>query len=351
MKKIIALIISIVALMSFVACNEKVDPNYSGEENGKVENQQVETSFTLGVVDGAPSLAVANILDGFEFKRTENGVDYIYRTKVSIVDGAQGVRAGMLNGTFDMAITPLNMSAAISNMKPELGLKLACVNVFGCIYAVGDDEITDFSQLKGKTVVSVGLGGTPDVVFRNLLSKHGLTANVLTDDNSSDSEKVNLIFAENAAGVIAALKNGDADIAILGEPAVSTVCGKTGKKVVLNVQKEWGKVYSELEFVQAGLCMTNKVYNDSIFVDALLLKLGENKKYVYDNISTLNEKYEAVESSLKAVSFSTELLDRCNIGAKRASEIKDEIKAFLQVVYNFNPQQVGGKMPEESFYY
>ena len=354
MKKFIAFLVVLVALLSFSACGEKVDRNFTGDQSdntGKTENSKVETSFTIGVVDGAPSLAVANILKGFDFSRSSDGVDYIYHTNVSVVSGAQDVRAGVLNGTFDMAITPLNMSAAISNAKPELGLKLAAVNVFGCIYVIGEDDISGFSDFKGKTVISVGAGGTPDVVFRNLVSKSNVGINLLNGNDPADEEKVNLTFADDASGVVAALKNGAADFAILGEPAVTTVCKVTGKKVVMNIQEEWSKVYTDLEFVQAGLCMSNKVYTDTNYVDALLLKLGENKKYVYDNISSLNDIYEEVQSSLKSVAFSAELLDRCNIGMKRASEIKEDIEAFLTAVYDFNPQQVGGSLPDESFYY
>ena len=346
MKRLIATLLTLFTLFAFVACVDGAnDAQIESETQTITENKTFE--YKLGVVDGAPSLAVANILDGFTYEYTENGTKYVYNTTVDLVNGAQNIRSGVLSGDYDMAIAPLNLASVFYNVKPELGIKLASVNIFGCLYVVGDNEVTDFSEFKGKTVISVGAGGTPDVIFRNLLAKNGVEING-EDENSE--EKVTLTYADAASGVILAFNNGEADFALLGEPAVTTIAGKLNKKIALNLQNEWKKAYPEVNFVQAGLCVNNKVSSESKYIDALLAKMAENKTFIYEKADELKDIFAKAESTLKSTAFNADILDRCNIDCKKASTIKADVEAFLNAVKNYNAQQIGGKLPGEDFY-
>lgn len=336
MKKFIACVLAFCAAIALASCSLA---------KSKEEVETVE--FTVGVVDGAPSLAVADILGGFEFEKKDGNKKTVYKTSVDLLGGAAEIRAGVLNGTYAMAIVPLNLACAMYNAMPDLGLKLATVNVFGCLYVIGDDEVSDFSAFRGKTVMTVGAGGTPDVIFRNLLLKHGVEIN---GEDESSSEKVTLAYADGAPGIMSAFKSGSCDYAVLGEPAVNTMTKALGKTISLDVQKEWSKVYPDVGFVQAGLCVSSAVSEHAEYLDSLIVKLSENKEYIYENVGNLKSVFAAAESSLKSVDFTSELLDRCNVGCKKASEIKSEVNAFLQAVYDFNKQQVGGKMPDDAFF-
>ncbi len=234
-----------------------------------------------------------------------------------------------------------------------LALFLAIATAFAVISCSSGKKtentvFTDYSVFKGKTVVTVGAGGTPDVVLRHVFAAKGIEIN---GENETSTEKVTIDYANNASEVIQKIKNGDADYAVLGEPAVTTVCGKTGKSVILDLQSAFKSVHSDVNFVQAGLFATNSVTAHTSFLNALANKLGENKKYVYDNKSTLKDLFAKHDSSLKNTDFTVELLDRCNIGMKKAGEVKADVTAFLNTVKEFKAQQIGGKLPENDFYY
>ena len=36
---------------------------------------------------------------------------------------------------------------------------------------------------------------------------------------------------------------------------------------------------------------------------------------------------------------------------KPIGEVKDRVQSFLEVFYNFNPETIGGHMPDEDFYF
>lgn len=328
MKKILAFVLGICLILGGVSCNATVE----------------KKTVKLGVVDGAPSLSVTNILaDGFSYSTGE----VKYEVEVDLVGGAQIIRSGLISGEYDMAIAPLNLASALYNAKPELGIKLASVNIFGCLYVIGSAEVTDMTEYKGKTVISVGAGGTPDVIFRNLLTENGIGIN---GEDENDSEKVTMTYASEASGVIASFKKNEADFAILGEPAVSTICSKTGKVIAMDLQSEWKKVHNTEEFVQAGLFVTGKLAENSELLNAIITKLELNTDFVNSNISELNGIFENAQSTLKSVAFSEELIGRCNIGCKRANKVKTAVSAFLKALYDYNPSQIGGKLPGDDFY-
>ena len=44
-------------------------------------------------------------------------------------------------------------------------------------------------------------------------------------------------------------------------------------------------------------------------------------------------------------------LPKCNIVYRNGQEMKKDISAYLQVLYDASPAAVGGKLPDDNFYY
>ena len=60
MKKFLAIILAIVTCFALTACKGKIsEPN-----SGSSSNEKTQTTYKIGVVDGAPSLSVVNIANG-----------------------------------------------------------------------------------------------------------------------------------------------------------------------------------------------------------------------------------------------------------------------------------------------
>ncbi len=328
MKKLLATFIAAAMLFACSSC-------LATESQGNL----TEKTYTIGVVDGAPALAVTNLSEGFVYKGTEENVT----VNTEITSNPQQIVAGLNNGTFDMAIVPLNLASTIYNKAANVGARLVSVNIFSVLYLVGQTELTSLESLKGKVVYSVGEGGTPELVLKNLLDKKGI---VYEDgDEATDPDKVYVKMVAEAPLAISALAKGN--VALLGEPVVTQAMAKTGAQYALDLSGEWAKVYGEgRAFVQAGLVVNGTVASDLAFVRAFVEKMSQNTDYLYENVDSISEKLQGMGSSV-SVAFTKATLDRCHIGCKTAKSQQANVEAFLSA---FRLSQIGGALPADEFY-
>ena len=337
MKKLLSIFLAVIMLFVVASCNNNESASDKTSNSASVTLQS--KTFKIGVVDGAPSLVVANLCDGFNYSDDK----YNYSTEIEITNTPQNIIAGFANKTYDMAIVPLNLAATAYNK--NLGVKLATVNIFGVLYMVGREEIADLNKLKGEVVYSVGAGGTPEIVF-----KHVLTANnIKFEDGMPDTPKADTVYINTvsaASEAIAALKTKKANYAILGEPVVTQAIKSTGTVVALDLQKEFSKIHNGVKFVQAGLVVKNEVAESGEYLNKLIEKMSGNKDYLYAEKDNVIAKLQSKGSQLK-VALTKETLDRCFIGVKSAKGLKTEIEAFLTLL---DAKNYGGKIPDENFY-
>ena len=61
--------------------------------------------------------------------------------------------------------------------------------------------------------------------------------------------------------------------------------------------------------------------------------------------------YTRVESSALQMEFNVDIIARCNVGCSKASDERENIEAFLTAVKNFKAPLIGGKLPENDFYF
>ncbi len=347
MKKLLSIIFAVIMLFVVASCNNNESASdktsNSASESVSVENSESVTlqnkTFKIGVVDGAPSLVVANLCDGFNYSDDK----YNYSTEIEITNTPQNIIAGFANKTYDMAIVPLNLAATAYNK--NLGVKLATVNIFGVLYMVGREEITDLNKLKGEVVYSVGAGGTPEIVFKHVLTVN----NIKFEDGIPDTPKDDTVYINTvsaASEAIAALKTKKANYAILGEPVVTQAIKSTGTVVALDLQKEFSKIHNGVKFVQAGLVVKNEVAESGEYLNKLIEKMSGNRDYLYAEKDNVITKLQSKGSQLK-VALTKETLDRCLIGVESAKDLKTEIEAFLTLL---DAKNYGGKIPDENFY-
>ncbi len=332
MKKLLSVFLAIVMLFAIVACGSDESVSSSSIP------EKVEKTFGMGVVNGAPALAVANLTGGFDFSDETSDI----KTNVAVEKDAPSVIAGLTNGTYDMAILPLNIAAKQYNAG-KLGVKLVSVNIFSVLHVITKGEYSSLNDLKGKVVYSVGAGGTPEIVFKNILKEN----NIGYEDGAvvKDNEKVYFNAVTEAANIIAALNKDEADFALLGEPVVTQAMAKTGAKIAFSLEDEWKKVHTGVGFVQAGLIVKESVLAENAYLNALLKKMTENKAYLTANADKAVEDLKAIGATLPALSEAT--LSRCNIGAESAKARKADIEAFFSVL---SPSDYGGKLPADDFY-
>lgn len=345
MKKFLSMLVAVLMIFVIVSCGQTggTSGNSGSSANGNSETSQSVTkasaTLSMGVVNGAPALAVANIAGGFDFSDEKNDV----KTNVNVEKDAPAVIAGLTNGTYDMAILPLNVASKLYNAG-KLGVKLVSVNIFSVLHVLTKGEYNNLNDMKGKVVYTVGAGGTPEVALKNILTANGIK--FADGDKGADSETVYINAVSEAQLVMVALKKGEADFAILGEPVVSQAMAKTGAKIAFSVEDEWKKAHPGVGFVQAGLIVKSSVLdNYGGYVDALMEKMGENNAYINEHIETVSDELKLINATLPKLSAET--LARCLIGADKASFRRADIEAFLKAL---NPADYGGKLPSDDFY-
>ncbi len=345
MKKILSMLVAVLMIFVIVSCGQ-ADGTSGNSESSAIGNSDISESvtkvsktFSMGVVNGAPALAVANIAGGFDFSDEKNDV----KTNVNVEKDAPAVIAGLTNGTYDMAILPVNVAAKLYNAG-KLGVKLVSVNIFSVLHVLTKGEYNSLNDMKGKVVYTVGAGGTPEVALKNILTANGIKFE--DGDDVTDSETVYINAVAEAQLVMVALKKDEADFAILGEPVVSQAMANKGTKIAFSIEDEWKKAHPGVGFVQAGLIVKSTVLdNFGGYVDALIEKMGENNAYINEHVETVSDELKLINATLPKLSAET--LSRCLIGADKASTRRADIEAFLSAL---SPADYGGKLPLDDFY-
>ena len=319
MKKILSIFTAILLLVSITAC--------SVEDKGKL---------TFAMPDGAPTLAAFSMMDGVT---DLNG----YKMEYTVVSGAANIATTFTSGEADVAVMPTNVAAKLYNNGVKI--KLLTVNVYGVLYMVGKTPITNFDKLYGKVVYNIGAGGTPDLALRAIFD--GL--NIAYEESETPIEgKVALSYVSEASAAVAKIRQDANVYGVLGEPVATNCVNATGASVVMNLQQEWKNLY-DTAFPQAGVAVSERVYNDSALVSALKGELSKNPAYIAINASKVKETIARFGSSL-TVDFTAELLERCNLKCVPAKDAKTDLEAYFTAIKNYDATFIGGNLPNEGFY-
>ena len=310
MKRIIALIISLILSFSLFACKRQ--------------------TLSVYVVDGAPVISVLNLFNGEKI----GGKTF----EIKIVSGTDALQSAIINKSCDVAVMPINLIHALHEKGAEY--RLLSVSVFGCLYGVGKERLTSLDNLLGKTVVVVGQNGTPDKTFKKVLTMNNITYN-------TTAEKKGEVYIKYTAndGAILSLKKGECDYALLGEPMVTNAIKNVeGMVVAFDLKKLWEDCINGLKYTQAGVVCSNELLNDGDFVNALCSKLSKNKKYVYDNVESLQDLISE-NSALKSQNFTSEILDRINFDFIKAKINPNTIGTWIIATTKSNMEPIDVSSP------
>ncbi len=348
LTKILALLLALVTVFSMVACtdNEVKDPDDSendgtnddvenpGDNNGDTEKPEL-TEIKIGVLKGATGIGAVKLMADAEAGTTQGKYDItLYETA-----NVSNLNNDILNGTVNIAALPINAGAALYN-KSQGKVKLIAANALGVLSIIGKDDLTSVSGLKGKTIHTTGQASTPEYILNFLLTKNGL-----------DPEKdVTVKYYPDGNAALAGLLAGDG-YAMLPEPATTAALVKNPElKLNLSVTDEWNKV-SDKKLIQ-GCLVVNTEYAAAhkAELDMFLTEYAETVKYVQDNTSEAADlvvKYGIIAQKPMA----EKSLPRCGVVCITGSEMKNDASEMLNVLFTANPASVGGKLPDDGYYY
>lgn len=345
MKKILSALLAVtLLLLSFAGCastdgntttsaNTTVAPSTDGGTPSPVD-------VRITALKGPTAMGLVKFMsDADSGALTDNNYRF------SIAASADEVTPGLVQGTIDIAAVPANLASVLYN-KTSGDIRVLAVNTLGVLYIVeSGDSVKSVADLKGKTIYASGKGSTPEYALNYILSGNGI-----------DPEKdVTIEWKSEHTECLSALMANDNAIAMLPQPFVTVAQTKSDKiNVVLDLTAEWDTL--QKDETNRSSMLTGVVVARREFVeqnpDAVAAFLDHYKasvEYVKannDDAAALVGKYDIV-----AEAVAQKALPKCNITFVEGDEMKTMLSGYLSVLFDQNPTAVGGKLPDDDFYF
>ncbi len=334
LAKFLSLLLCALILTSCAGTNPPADTSDNGD-SGEVRGAEIK----IATLNGPTTIAVLGLLRGDASEGSKNTYKYD-----QIYAGADAFAPALMKGEIQAAIIPCNAAATLAKNSGGK-IQIAAVNNLGVLYILEKgDSIKSIADLKGKTVVSTGAGTTPQYSLEYILKKNGLTPG--TD--------VKVEYKSEAAEVLAALKQGKADIAMLPQPAATKATkALEGVRIALDLNEEWGKVEKNASLVTGVLVVNTKFATDN--PDAVKILLQDYKKSCEMTSTELDKIAEYVVEfgigGIDAAPLAKLAIPKCNIKYMDGAEMKAAVGGYLDILYDSNPASVGGEKPADTLYY
>ena len=262
---------------------------------------------------------------------------------VSLFDSPDQIISKIVNGEVDGASVPSNLAPILYN-KTKGGVQLLGANTLGVLYIVENgNTIKNIKDLKGKTIYASGKGSTPEFVLNYILKKNGL----------EPDKDVKIEYKMQHSDIAAAVASKEVKIAVLPEPFVTTTKMKNNDlQVPIDLTKEWEKVSEGNSKLVMGTLVFRKDFIDKREkdVDEFLSKYKNSVDFVNKNkeeAGKLIEKYGIIPKAKVAEMA----IPKCNIVFISAKDVKESLDKFYNILKENDPKSIGGKMPDEKFYY
>ncbi|SNS58574.1 NitT/TauT family transport system substrate-binding protein [Anaerovirgula multivorans] len=337
LRKSLMLLLIMALLTTFVACSkETVSPQTEAPAESPAESVE-KTEMRVAALNGPTGMGMVELME-----RNENGdaaLDYDF----TLMGSPDDLAGKIISGEVDVAAVPTNLALVLHN-RTEGKVQLAAVNTLGVLYVVENgDSIHSVTDLKGKTINISGKGATPDFIFQYILQENQLEAD----------KDVMLDFKLQHAELAAFLAAGDVDIALLPQPHVTTAMMKNENlRIALDITEEWRKVMGSEGQLAMGAIVVQKEFaeENKEALDTFLEEYERSVNFVnqqMEEAAMLIEKYEILPN----VAIARKAIPYSNIVYIDAQEAKPFLEDFYQVLFNFEPKSIGGKLGDEGFYY
>jgi len=307
MKKVIAFLTVALMLLAFGCAKAPAEP------------------VNIAALKGPTGMGISYLMDDTE------------KYNVELQDAPDVVVGKFVSGEIDIAAVPINLAATLYN-KTEGNVVMLNLDTLGVLYIVENGEtIQSFADLAGKTIYASGEGSTPQFVLDYLLAENGLT----------DQVTVNYVGEHTALAAMSA--SGEAPIALLPEPFVSSVLVKNpDARVALDLNEAW-EAASGTKLVM-GVYIASRTFYDE--------HPDEVKAFLADYAASVEKVNTSSDAAQKiadlgivgSAAIAEIAIPRSYIVSITGDEMKSAAAAMLNVLYTANPASVGGTLPGDDLY-
>lgn len=307
----------------------------TGCGSGKAEEK---VTVKVGALKGATTLGLLPLED--KTANGEAGENYEF----SMMTAADELLPMMIKGELDIALLPSNV-ASILYQKTNGGVTVIDINTLGVLYMVsGDSSITGVEDLAGRTIYLTGKGTTPDYVLHYILSGNGMDADSdCTLEYKSEATEVAALLAENP----------DA-IGLLPQPFVTAACAQNDAlSVILDMNAEWEKLQGEdgSRLVTGVTVVRNEFLQEHENAVAAFMEEHQASAQSMNSDVENGAKLAAASGIIAKEPIALKAIPKCNITYIDGADMKQALSGYLEVLYEQNPESIGGALPGDDFYY
>lgn len=344
MKRIISILTMLTLVLTMLtACQGGATTGDNTTSPSTTESAE-KTTVQLATLQGPTGMGMAYLLADADEGKTLNNYEY------TVCASPDEIMGKIVSGDLDIAALPTNAAATLYN-KSNGKIKLLALNTECVLYILEKgNTIRSIDDLKGKTVYVSGQGSTPEYILNYVLEANGLEV----------GKDVTLDFTYATHNdLVAFATTGKADVVLLPEPAVTSLIAKNqDMRVALDIDEVWDDTVSETEFQDGEIAMGCVVVNTAFLEENPQAVKNFLKEYEA-SIDAISDE-EKIDESAKTIAkvgivaaegVAKKALPRCNITFETGAEMRAQVEGFYQVLFDANPSSVGGKMPDENFYY
>ena len=192
MRKLTAAILMLVVVsVIFTACGSN-SSHKSDNATQESTSEYVSEDIKVAALKGPTAIGMVKLMSDNEDNKTAN--NYTFQIEAA----ADAFTADLIKGNVQIAAMPCNAAATLYN-KSNGKVSVVGINTLGVLYILDNKgEVTNVSDLKGRTIYTTGKGTTPEYTLRYLLNTNGI-------DPDKD---VHIEFKSEASEVAAIMASG-----------------------------------------------------------------------------------------------------------------------------------------------
>ncbi len=284
---------------------------------------------------GVPAISMAEMIRGKGLHFPGCTVDY------QVLESPDMLAGKLISGEAELAVVPTNLAIKLYNK----GVKVRYAGgvVWGILYVISQDKTNDWNALRGKEIYTLGRGLTPDIVLRYLLSQNGLTPD----------KDVAIRYVNSTTELAPTFLVGKSRFSLIPEPALSMVMKKKpDTNIMFDLQKEWARATGiSTGYPQASLIMIGD------FADKHPDFIRHFMEAYKESINKVNAdparagKMAATYLKTPGAPVIAHAIPRSNLKWVPAAEARKPLETYFKVLRDFHPAVIGGKMPDDAFYY
>ena len=329
-KSIVNLLLALTLALSLTACGTQANT-----EPEQPDDTPAPAEVNLYVLSGPTGIGAMNLWAAADAGETQNTYH------ITMPGANDEVVAAISNGDADIAAVATNLAATLYN-KTSGGVTVLAVNTLGVLSLLGNgQEIASIADLAGKTIYAPGQGANPEYILRYVLSGNGL-----------DPDKDVTIQFVGEGSELLTVWQSDPDAVILAPQPVATsiLMQNENAATLFDMTEEWNKI-SGNQLMMGCVIVRNAFLQENpgaveLFLQEYAASIEKAQTDV-EGTAALCEQYGLIPKAALA----QKAIPSCGLTFVTGAEMKTDLSAYVQVMYDADPKSVGGALPGDDFYY